>query len=85
VPLVILESPYRSAIEPLKKYIKQQDQRDPERGLCMLVFPQAIPTKWWHDMLHNQRSLLLKTLLLLNRKHKGGTRVFVDVPYQLKH
>jgi len=84
VPLEILESPYRAAIEPLKKFIRQQDLREPERGLCMLVFPQAIPTKWWHDMLHNQRSLLLKTSLLLNRKHKGGTRIFVDVPYQLK-
>ena len=83
-PLVILESPYRSMIQPLKKFIKQQDAREPERGLCMLVFPEAIPTRWWHDMLHNQRSLLLKASLLLNRKHKGGTRIFVDVPYQLK-
>ncbi len=84
VPLVVLESPYRSAIDPLKKFIKQQDLRNPERGLCMLVFPQAIPTRWWHDILHNQRSVLLKASLLLNRKHKGGTRIFVDVPYQLK-
>lgn len=85
VPLVILDSPYRSTITPLKKFIRQQDMREPERGLCMLVFPEAIPTKWWHYMLHNQRSLLLKTSLILNRKHKGGTRIFVDVPYQLKH
>jgi amino acid transporter len=83
VPLVVLESPYRSAIVPLKNFIRQHDQRNPERGLCMLVFPQAIPTKWWHDMLHNQRSLLLKASLMFNRKHKGGTRIFVDVPYQL--
>jgi len=83
VPLVVLESPYRSAVVPLKKFIRQHDQRDPERGLCMLVFPQAIPTRWWHDMLHNQRSLLLKASLMFNRKHKGGTRIFVDVPYQL--
>jgi amino acid transporter len=84
VPLVILESPYRAAISPLKKFIRRQDLREPERGLCMLVFPQAVPTRWWHDILHNQRSMLLKTSLLLNRKHKGGTRIFVDVPYQLK-
>ncbi|HEV2614783.1 MAG TPA: APC family permease [Gammaproteobacteria bacterium] len=84
VPLVVLESPYRAAIDPLKNFIRSQDNRDPERGLCMLVFPQAIPTKWWHDMLHNQRSLFLKASLMFNRKHKGGTRVFVDVPYQLE-
>jgi len=84
VPLEILESPYRATIDPLKTFIRQQDNRDPERGLCMLVFPQAIPTRWWHDMLHNQRSLFLKASLMFNRKHKGGTRVFVDVPYQLE-
>jgi amino acid transporter len=84
VPLVILESPYRAAIAPLKKYIRQQDLREPERGLCTLIFPQAIPSRWWQDMLHNQRSLLLKASLMFNRKHKGGTRIFVDVPYQLK-
>ena len=84
IPLIILDSPYRSAILPLKKFIRQQDEREPERGLCMLIFPQAIPTKWWHDILHNQRSILLKASLIFNRKHKGGTRIFVDVPYQLK-
>ena len=84
IPLEILESPYRAMIDPLKTIIRQQDNRDPERGLCMLVFPQAIPTRWWHDMLHNQRSLFLKASLMFNRKHKGGTRVFVDVPYQLE-
>ncbi len=84
IPLVVLESPYRAAIDPLRKFIRQQDNREPERGLCMLVFPQAIPTRWWHDMLHNQRSLFLKASLMFNRKHKGGTRVFVDVPYQLE-
>lgn len=85
VPLVILESPYRSVIEPLKQFIKTQDQREPERGLCMLVLPEAIPTKWWQHVLHNQRSTLLKASLMFNRKHKGDTRIFVDVPYQLKH
>lgn len=84
VPLVVLESPFRATVGPLKKFIREQDQRDPERGLCMLVFPEAIPTKWWHHVLHNQRSILLKTSLILNRKHRGVTRIFVDVPYQLK-
>lgn len=84
VPLIVLESPFRATVAPLKKFIREQDQRDPDRGLCMLVFPEAIPTKWWHYMLHNQRSMMLKASLILNRKHKGGTRIFVDVPYQLK-
>lgn len=84
IPLVILPSPYRETIVPVKRFIREQDQRDPERGLCMIVMPEAIPSKWWHYLLHNQRATLLKASLMLNRSHKGNTRVFVDVPYQLK-
>jgi amino acid transporter len=84
VPLVVLPSPYRETISPLKRFIREQDRREPERGLCMIVMPEAIPSKWWHYILHNQRATLLKASLLLNRKHKGSTRIFVDVPYQLK-
>jgi hypothetical protein len=83
IPLVVLPSPYRETITPLKRFIREQDRREPERGLCMLVMPEAIPSRWWHYLLHNQRATLLKASLLLNRKHKGSTRIFVDVPYQL--
>lgn len=84
IPLVVLPSPYRETITPLKRFIKEQDARDPERGLCMIVMPEAVPTHWWHYLLHNQRAPLLKAALFLNRKYKGATRIFVDVPYQLK-
>lgn len=83
VPLIILESPYRSTVLPLLRFINKEDQREPERGLCMLVLPEAVPSKWWHEILHNQRAIMLKTSLFYNRKHAGETRVFVDVPYQL--
>ena len=83
VPLKILESPYRSTVATLLHFIKKEDQREPERGLCMLVLPEAVPSKWWHELLHNQRGVLLKASLYYNRKHAGGTRIFVDVPYQL--
>lgn len=84
IPLVVLPSPYRETITPLRRFIREQDARNPERGLCMIVMPEAIPTRWWHYLLHNQRAPLLKASLFLNRKHKGTTRIFVDVPYQLK-
>ncbi len=83
VPLHILESPYRSAVLPLLRFINKEDLREPQRGLCMLVLPEAIPSKWWHELLHNQRAMLLKASLFYNRKHAGETRIFVDVPYQL--
>ncbi|MFU8797404.1 MAG: APC family permease, partial [Gammaproteobacteria bacterium] len=84
IPLVTIESPYRATLGPLKKFIHEQDKRDPERGLCMIVMPAAVPTRWWHYFLHNQRATLLKAGLYYNRKHKGTTRIFVDVPYHLK-
>jgi amino acid transporter len=84
IPLVMIESPYRSTLGPLKKFIHEQDRRDPERGLCMIVLPAAVPTRWWHYILHNQRATLLKAGLYYNRQYKGTTRIFVDVPYHLK-
>lgn len=84
IPLIILPSPFRETIVPLKRFIREQDKREPERGLCTIIMPEAIPCKWWHYLLHNRRAMMLKASLLLNRKHKGSTRVFVDVPYQLR-
>ena len=84
IPLVTIASPYRSTLGPLKTFIHEQDRRDPERGLCMIVLPAAVPTRWWHYMLHNQRATLLKAGLYYNKQHKGTTRIFVDVPYHLK-
>lgn len=85
IPLVILESPYRSTINPLVEYILNQDRREPERGLSVIVMPKAITARWWHALLHNHRATLFKTALYANKgHHSGSTRIFVDVPYQLK-
>jgi amino acid transporter len=85
IPLVELDSPYRSTIKPLQEFIKLQDAREPERGLCVIVLPKAITSKWWHSLLHNHRAALFKASLYANKsQHVGATRVFVDVPYQLK-
>ena len=85
IPLVELDSPYRSTIKPLKEFIKLQDAREPERGLCVIVLPKAVTHRWWHSLLHNHRAALFKAALYANKSHHvGATRVFVDVPYQLK-
>lgn len=85
IPLVILESPYRSVLAPLRKYIYDQDHRDPEQGLCMVVVPKAITTRWWHHLLHNHRAIMLRAVLYYTHRNRGSTRIFVDVPYQLKY
>jgi len=36
VRLEVLESPYRSVIQPLLKYLDDVDRREPERGLAVV-------------------------------------------------
>jgi amino acid transporter len=81
IPLVVLESPYRSTVGPLLSFLAQVDQRDPERGLAVVVLPQFIPAKWWHNLLHNQTARLIKRVLLYRRGLVGSDRIMIDVPY----
>ena len=77
VPLVVLDSPYRSLMEPLLEYIEQVDAQRPD-DLMTIVLPEFVPARWWHHLLHNQRALLIKTALLF----KANT-VVTSVPFHL--
>jgi len=61
------------------------DGREPERGLVVVVLPEFVAARWWHELLHNQTARLLKRALLYRRGEKSMGRVIVDVPYQLHH
>ncbi len=78
VPLEILESPYRSLIRPILRYIDELDARYDDDVLSVIL-PEFIPSKWWQHLLHNQTALLLKAALLFR---KGV--VVVSVPYHLE-
>lgn len=81
VPLVFLNSPYRSVIAPLLQYIDQVDEeaKDEAHGaLVTVVLPEIVPKKWWHALLHNNTALLIKGALLFR---KG--KIVVSVPYHL--
>jgi hypothetical protein len=77
VPLVILESPYRSIIEPLLDYIEEVRGEYPD-GVITVVLPEFVPSRWWHHLLHNQTALLIKGILLF----KKGV-VSTSVPFHL--
>jgi amino acid transporter len=78
VPLVVLESPYRSLMEPLLEYIDQI--RDGHQGdYVTIVLPEFVPARWWHHFFHNQRALLIKGALLF----KPNT-VVTSVPFHLR-
>ncbi len=78
VPLVVLESPYRSLMEPLLEYIEQVDDERPDDFVTILL-PEFVPARWWHHLLHNQRALLIKGALLFR-----PNIVVTSVPYHLK-
>jgi amino acid transporter len=77
VPLTILKSPYRSITQPLLDYITEVETRY-EHDLVTIIVPEFVTKQFWHNLLHNQTSLLLKTLL---RFQKG--KVVTSVRYYL--
>ena len=79
VPLVVLESPYRSLIRPILRYIDQVDEQYDD-DILSVILPEFIPSKWWQHLLHNQTALAIKAALLFR---KGI--VVISVPYHLEH
>ena len=84
MPLVVLDSPFRSTAGPLLVYLTEVDQREPERGLAVVVLPEFVPARWWHELLHNQTARAVKRALLYRRGETGKDHVIIDVPYHLQ-
>jgi hypothetical protein len=78
VELVVLQSPYRSLTRPLLRYIERLS-RQGDNLMVTVLLPEFVPAKWWHQLLHNQSSLLLKGALLFR---KGV--IVTSVPYHLE-
>src|SRR6185437_15271186 len=78
VELVVIASPYRSLVGPLVRYIDRRLQLHPHQ-LVTVVLPEFVPARWWHHLLHNQTSLMLKGSLLFK-----PNVIVISVPYHLK-
>jgi hypothetical protein len=78
VPLVIIESPYRSLIAPMLAYIDAVDRADPGTSVTVVV-PEYVPARFWQGVLHNQSAVRLKRALL-----RRPNTVLIDIPYHLK-
>jgi len=79
VELVVIASPYRSLVGPLVRYVDRRISLNSDK-IITVVLPEFIPGKWWHHLLHNQTSLLLKGALLFK-----PNVVVTSVPYHLRH
>jgi amino acid transporter len=66
IPLVVLESPYRSITEPLIDYVRQL-QTNPDK-VVTVVLPEFVTSRWWESALHNQTAFLIKWALLFCRR-----------------
>lgn len=84
IPLVVLNSPYRSLVNPFLDFLKEQDERNPEAGKSIVVMPSFVPGKFWHNILHNQTAAIFKTALLYKKRASEQTRVIVEIPYQMR-
>lgn len=66
IPLVILESPYRSIIQPLTQYIDQLQAEEPDQVITVVI-PEFVPAKWWQAILHNQTAWMIRGALLFKK------------------
>jgi len=78
VPLVIVESPYRSLVEPLLAYIDGMDRTQPNH-MVTVVLPEFVTKHFWESYLHNQLSQRLKEALV-----RRPNTAIIEVPYHFQ-
>lgn len=62
LPLEVLESPYRSVLNPLLAYIDKVHIESGKEMISVIV-PEFITKSWYHQFLHNQMTFVLRTTL----------------------
>jgi hypothetical protein len=48
-------------------------------GVPLVILPEVIPARWWQNLLHNQRALLIRAALLFT-----PSVIVTAVPYHLE-
>jgi amino acid transporter len=75
LPLETIEAPYRDFGDPLLRHVRQLT--DDGETLALIIMPEVI-VAGWRRLLHNQRALYVKRLLLFETNV-----VLTSVPYQI--
>ncbi len=60
IAIEVLLDPHRSLVRSVVRYVKSVEHED---ATITVLIPQVIPTKWYHEILHNQRGRLLESVL----------------------
>ncbi|MFD0771326.1 APC family permease [Bacillus sp. CGMCC 1.60114] len=80
VRLITVVSSYRSLMRPLTKLVAMiQDKAQENHQSVTVLIPQFITKKSWHNILHNQSSVLLRVYLLYKKNVIVST-----VPFRFK-
>jgi amino acid transporter len=74
--LKVIESPFRTLVEPILGYIEVQCQIRQQHEIITVVVPQFVSHHWWSGLLHSQTAFMLRLGLLL----RPGV-VIIEVPY----
>jgi amino acid transporter len=74
----VLESPYRSFVEPILQYVQKVEAERPNR-LMTVVLPEVIPHRWWQTLLHNRWSVHLRAALI----HRPRVTVLTTLAWPL--
>ena len=77
VQLDIVEAPFRELDVPILEEVRRVTSR-PD-AVAAVVIPELVVRKWWQELLHGQRALFLKRLLLFEDRV-----ILSSVPYQLQ-
>ncbi|MDZ8052265.1 MAG: APC family permease [Aulosira sp. ZfuVER01] len=77
IPLEIIDSPYRSVIEPIVDFVAHFEEHHPD-VFTTIIIPAFVTRNWWESLLHNQTTLFLKTALRAKK-----SRVVSTVRYYL--
>ena len=80
IPLVVLDSPYRSLIDPVLEFVQrfEVDHRKNRDKFCTVVLPVFVTRHRWENLLHNQSTIALRRAL-----RAQGTRVVATVGFYL--
>ena len=75
VPLVIIETPFRSLVVPFLHYLDVMAPTSPDT-ITVVVLPEYVPRHWWDRFLHNQKAERIGQALV-----GRPDTVVVEVPY----
>lgn len=77
--LITLKSEYRSLIGPVNRLMKMMETWEGGKpDHIHVILSQILPRRWWHQLLHNQSALLLRTWFIWNKDV-----VVTTVPFHL--